>query len=166
MAADAPLHPDVSPLATLLGTWQGRGAGEYPTISPFGYVESITFGHVGKPFLAYQQRTRGTDDGPPMHAESGYWRVPSPGRAELVLAHPTGVTEILEGELVATATGLLLDLRSTSIGLTSSAKDVTATQRTFGVDGDTLQYTFRMAAVGEPMTHHLEATLHRTPASG
>ena len=29
------------------------------------------------------------------------------------------------------------------------------------MNGDTMRYEMHMAAVGEPMTHHLEATLHR-----
>ena len=94
------LHPDVAVLAPLLGTWVGSGSGEYPTIEPFSYVESITFSHVGKPFVAYTQRTRHPDTGAPMHSEAGYLRVPRPGNIEIVMAQPTGLAEIYEGAVV------------------------------------------------------------------
>ena len=158
----ADLHPAIALLAPLLGTWAGRGAGEYPTIEPFSYTEEVTFGHVGKPFLSYVQRTRADDDGRPLHAETGFLRVPSAGRVELILAHPTGVTEIDEGTLSVQETTIEMELVATAIGRTASAKEVSALGRSIRVDGDELTYTLRMGAVGQPLQHHLTATLHRT----
>jgi hypothetical protein len=158
------LHPGVTVLAPLLGTWTGHGAGEYPTIASFGYLEEVNFGHVGKPFLAYGQRTKADDDGRPLHAETGYLRVPSAGRVELVLAHPTGITEVQEGVLSLDGSAIVLELRATAIGLTASAKEVTALRRSFRIDGDELTYTVAMGAVGQPLQHHLSATLHRKDA--
>ena len=160
------LHPNIAHVADLLGTWSGDGHGEYPTITPFDYAESITFGHVGKPFLSYQQRTRslGTPElpGQPMHAESGYWRFPSAGRIEVVLSHPTGVLEVEEGTIEVTLGGtLVIEMATTKVALTSTAKSVTGIERTFRINGDTMEYDLRMAAVGLPMQHHLSARLIR-----
>lgn len=155
-------HPGIAALAPLLGTWSGAGTGDYPTIAPFAYTEEISFGHAGKPFLTYTQRTRG-DDGRPLHAETGYLRMPSAHRVELVLAHPTGVTEIDEGTLTAQDDGFVIDVHSTTIGLSESAKDVMALRRSITLRGDELHYTVLMAAVGQPLVHHLTATLHRQP---
>jgi hypothetical protein len=157
----AELHSGIAVMAPLLGTWVGQGAGEYPTIEPFGYLEEVTFGHVGKPFLTYSQRTKASDDGRPLHAETGYIRVPSPRRVEWVLAHPTGITEIQEGTLSVNGTTIGMELTATTIGRTSSAKDVTALSRSIRVNGDELTYTLRLGAVGKPLQHHLAATLRR-----
>jgi hypothetical protein len=129
-----PLHPDVEPLAFLLGTWLGEGRGEYPTIEPFAYGEEIRFSHVGKPFLAYTQRTWALDDERPLHSEMGYWRPKPEGAVELA---------------------------TVSLGLAPTAKQVDRLERSFHVEGDLLGYELRMAAVGVPLTHHLSAELRR-----
>jgi len=153
----ATLHPDLAPLGFLLGRWAGEGEGGYPTVEDFGYGEEITVSHVGKPFLAYAQRTWSLDDGRPLHAETGYWRCPGPGRVELVVAHPTGVVEVSEGE----CTGTAMVLASTTVARTASAKEVDALVRRIEVTGDRLVYELDMAAVGVPLTFHLRGVLRR-----
>ena len=153
------MHPDVEPISFLVGTWRGEGRGVYPTIASFDYGEEIRFGAVpGKPFLTYQQRTWALDDQRPLHAETGYWRPKPEGRLEVVLAHPTGISEIEEG-LIA---GDTINLVATAIGRSATAKEVTGLPRRFElVGGDGLRYEVHLAAVGQPLHGHLTAELKR-----
>jgi hypothetical protein len=154
---DTELHVDLVPLADLVGTWTGRGQGSYPTIDGFDYLEELTFTHVGKPFLTMVQRTRHPDSGAPMHTEVGYLRVPAPGVVELVVAQPTGLAEVGVG----TVSERSLRVRTT-VHATPSAKEVSEVERELHWDGDQLRYRLAMAAVGQPLTHHLAAALTRT----
>ena len=73
-AAAAPgpdVHAALGPLAALVGTWRGEGAGHYPTIADFRYREEATFGHDGRPVLRYAQRTWRLEEDLPMHVEAG-----------------------------------------------------------------------------------------------
>jgi THAP4-like, heme-binding beta-barrel domain len=159
---DTELHPDVAGLACLLGQWAGEGQGEYPTIQPFRYREEVTFGHVGKPFLAYRQATVNLATGLPAHAEVGYLRGVGDGRVELILAHPTGIAEVTEGTVETQPDGgLRLHLRSRTVAGSGTAKEVRSLERTVEVRGDVLRYDLAMGAVGQPHQHHLRAELHR-----
>jgi hypothetical protein len=156
-----PLHANAAALAFLLGDWQGEGEGSYePGVPPFRYHEQACFWHVGKPFLAYTQRTTALDDGRPLHSEMGYWRCLDGGAIELVLAHPTGFGEIALGTV---AEGRIA-LRTAAVARTPTAKQVTALERDIEVDGEVLRYRLGMGMHGEPVRWHLSATLRRVPA--
>lgn len=153
------LSPALSPVAALLGTWRGDGAGSYPTIEDFSYTDEVVFTDVGKPFLHYVQRSW-SPAGAPMHTETGYLRIPAPGVAELILAQPMGQTELAEGTISAEADTTVLELEA-RVASSASAKDVASTRRRYELTGDRLISRFAMAAVGQPMTHHLHSELRR-----
>jgi uncharacterized protein YceH (UPF0502 family) len=161
------LHPLLEPLRAFVGRWQGAGAGEYPTIEPFTYVEEIELQPVpGKPVLAYRSATRHPQSGVPMHAESGWLRPVGGDAVELVVAQGTGLVEVAEGLVDPFDGGGELVLGSSLVAGTATAKDVTATERRYRVAGDRLDYDLAMAAVGVPLTHHLRASLGRVRPAG
>ena len=155
---DRPVVEQLEPLAFLLGTWRGSGRGVYPTIEDFVYEEEAVFTHTGRPFLVYLQKTWHPDDGRPMHAESGIVRMLPDGRVEMVISHAFGIAEISEGTL----TGSTLEVTSSSLASTATAKTVEAVSRRMEVSGDEQQYSIDMAFGGHPLQGHLEAVLRRS----
>ena len=156
-AASPEIHPDLGEVVFLLGTWRGEGDGEWPGTRPFRYGEEVVFEDVGDDYLAYAQRSWSIDDGSPVHLERGFLRPAGPGRVELVLAHPLGITEVAEG----TVQGVLVEVASTDVGLTSTAGVVTELRRRIEVRDDTMLNETHMAMREVPLMSHVRARLER-----
>ena len=159
------LHPDLGPLRFLLGRWEGAGVVGYPTIESLQFGQEVSFSHNGKPYLIYVSRTwllnaDGTP-GRPLAMETGFWRPQPGGKVEVLLAHPTGITEIYLGEV----TGTKIEMATDVVARTASAKEVTAGHRLYGLVGPDLAYAYDMAAVGQPLQPHLSAQLKRAGAA-
>ena len=155
------LHPSLAPVRFLIGRWEGAGVVGYPTIESVNFGQEMTFSHNGKPFLIYASRTwliepDGTI-GRPLATESGYWRPQEDGGIEVLLAHPTGITEIYIGAV----TGTKIELATDAVVRTATAKEVTAGQRLYGLIGADLGWAYDMAAVGQPLQSHVSAQLKR-----
>ncbi|MGW0735416.1 FABP family protein [Streptomyces sp. NPDC002851] len=159
-------HPLLAPVLGLLGTWHGRGQGGYPTLgADFAYAQRVTFSHDGRPFLHYEARAWLLDpDGAPLRPaarESGWWRLQPDGRVEALITQPTGIAEIAVGHAAAGT----IDLATDHVSRTPTAKEVEATRRRYtlteAADGDTLTFVHDLAAVGQPLQHHLAAKLRR-----
>ena len=157
---DGLVHPSVEAVQKLLGTFVGTGHGEYPTISSFDYRDEVTFSDVGKPFVHYVQKTFAVDDGRPLHTETGYLRPGADGHVEFTMALPTGQTESLEGSLADVDGVLTIELDGVTTN-TSTAKRVDSTRRLYRLEGNVLQTSFDMAAVGRASSRHLTSQLRR-----
>jgi hypothetical protein len=151
------VHADLEPLSFLIGAWRGGGDGEFPTIGAFRYGEEMVFEHVGDPFLLYSQRSWLEADEVPLHFERGFLRPAAPGRVELVLAHPLGLTEVAEGTLE----GTVMTTASTAMGRTTTGDPVIELVRRWRVDGDRLSYELDMATEMTPLVRHLTGELRR-----
>ena len=158
MQEEPTLHPSLEPVAWLLGTFEGEGRGDYPTIEAFDYLERVTFAHVGTPVLSYVQRTWNARTGQPMHGESGYLRLPTATAVELVVAHTFGIAEVQEGEVRDGE----IHLVSRALSPTATAKRVTSVRRRWCRDPDGLRVDVWMAYGHVPETHHLSSALRRT----
>ena len=150
-------------LQLLLGEWSGNGKGEFPTIEPFEYLETINFSSDGRPFLHYEQKTRrrraGQAEYVPSHWESGFIRLLLDGQVEVTCAHGGGRLEMLRGTLEETEKGFILRLQSTAF---LNDPRMLETSRVITLDGDTLHYIQNMHTTAVPESaHHVEATLNR-----
>jgi hypothetical protein len=161
-----PVHAALAPLSFLLGRWEGAGVVGYPTIESVNFGQEISFSHNGKPFLIYSSRTWLIDQdgaiGRPLSIESGYWRPAPENGVEVLLTHPTGITEIYLGDV----TGTKIEIVTDAVVRTASAKEVTAGKRLYGLIGLDLAYAYDMAAVGQPLQPHVSAQLKYVGPTG
>lgn len=174
-----PEHPAITPLSFLLGRWKGTGKGDYPTIEPFDFLQEVTFSHIGKPYLIYTSRSwrlatdeqgelERDDQGDlvrlePLAVEAGFWRPQPEGQVEVVLSHPTGISEVYLGAFRSLTS---IEMVTDAVVRTATAKPYTAGKRLYGLvpsqtrEGEKdLAYAFDMAAMDQPLTPHLWAVL-------
>ena len=155
------LHPDLAPLAWMVGRWEGTGRGTYPETQDFEFGQQVDFAHNGSNFLHYLSQTFELDaEGRavrPITMETGFWRPQGGGGLEVVMCHPDGYAEVWYGQI----TGAKIELATDAVARTATASDYSAGSRLYGyVEGDLL-WTFDKAAAGHPLQSHLWARLRR-----
>ena len=155
------LHPDLMPLAWLVGSWRGKGRGEYPNVPGFEFAQEVSFNHDGRPFLNYFSRSWIIDENNeiirPAASEVGFWRVKENNVLEVILAHNTGIAE----GWVGIVSGAKIQLAMDQGYLSPSAKIVTAGSRLYGLVEGELFTSYDMAAEGQTLQAHLWSSLER-----
>jgi len=153
----------ISQLFTLLvGTWNGEGRGQYPTVTSFDYRETLTFTRRDEKTLAYEQRTQKRYDGQTewleSHWENGFIRILENDELELTSAQ-IGRVEVLIG--TSETHGNLIRIHFMSKTITNDPRMVSSA-RTFELESDSLRYEMEMQTTAvERSMKHLETSLQR-----
>ncbi|MGK4597365.1 FABP family protein [Amycolatopsis sp. w19] len=153
-------------LLPLVGVWRGEGEVDYPTIEgPYRFGMQLTIAHDGRPFLTHEARAWLLDeDGKvirPAARESGFWRPQADDTIELLLTHNTGIVELFYGKPRGKASVPAWELGTDAVVRTSTAKDVTASQRLYGIVNGELGFVEERAMMGQELQPHTSALLRR-----
>jgi hypothetical protein len=157
------LHPELVPLAFLLGNWQGAGVCDFPGAEKCNFGQEVTFSHDGRPFLEYTSRTWVLDsDGNkvrPLESESGYWRVDADRKVEIVMSRDEGVVEVWYGELADKKPQI--DLVTDAVARLGSAGPYSGGKRLYGyVKGD-LMWVGEKSTPEVPLRPYMSAHLKK-----
>lgn len=158
---DGDLAADL-PLAWLLGRWRGEGvhAGAAPGDPDLAVTVEAEFTSTGGPVLAYRSRTLlGSGQGE-LRAEQGYWRA-TPQGLEVVLAHSSGVLEVLVGS----PAGTRVELGSDLVARTATGAPDTASTRLYGLVDGRLLFAVDVASGGQPLQPRVSGSLERLPGA-
>ena len=155
------LHPDLMPIAWLVGRWEGTGKATYPETEDFDFGQQVDFAHNGGPYLHYLSQIFEMDaEGHAVRAAGHGDRILAPAARRQAGggALPPGR---LRRSLVRHVAGAKIELSTDAVVRTASAEDYSAGQRLYGtVEGDLL-WTFDKAAAGHPLQSHMWARLRR-----
>ncbi len=156
------LHPSLTPLVFLLGTWQGAGVAEFPGQEACNFGQEVVFGHDGRDFLEYASRAWLLDDEGkrvrPLESEHGYWRI-ADRQVEAVMIRDQGVAEIWYGELAEGKPQL--DLATDAVARTAASPEYTGGKRLYGyVNGD-LMWVGEKSTPEVPLRPYMSAHLKK-----
>ncbi|MQY16329.1 hypothetical protein SRB5_65270 [Streptomyces sp. RB5] len=146
------LHPDLVPLAFLLGTWEGAGVFDFPGDEKCNFGQEVVFGHDGRDFLHYTSYTWVLDaEGAkvrPLESETGYWRIAKDRTIDVVMVRDGGVAEHWDGVLAEGKPQI--DLATDAVARSAGAPPYSGGKRLYGyVKGDLMW-------VGEKATPDVE----------
>ncbi|GAA2427842.1 FABP family protein [Streptomyces macrosporus] len=133
------LHPDLVPLAFLLGNWTGAGVADFPGREQCNFGQEVTFSHDGRDFLEYvshswELNSKGEKVGP-LETETGYWRIDKDRKVEVVMIRDRGVAEVWYGEMAEKKPQI--DLVTDAVARLASAGEYSGGKRLYGyVKGD------------------------------
>lgn len=160
---------ELVPVSWLAGRWEGAGVLVSDSTGEVQVGQEVDIAVDARGFLHHRSQLWRLDaDGArtePLDTEVGFWRSAveqgspqEPGiDVELVLAHPTGVVELLVGR----GTGARVDLVSDAVVRSPGGSDYTAGRRTYGlVEGDLL-WVLDVASPTEPLHARVSARLKR-----
>jgi len=156
-------NPNVQDIVSaLVGHWTGEGNGEYPTIEPFRYRETLEITErPDHPALHYEQRTwRQTHDGElASHWETGLLRLFSNADVRIINAQG-GRSEVMEGTWERKDDKWIILLEGSDF---AGDERVVRSLRHFRFDGENLDYEMRMETTAtNEMRLHLAASLRRS----
>lgn len=161
-SSEAPLAPELFPIAFLLGTWIGEGVGGYPGQPDYPFAQEIRFQRV--PDLAvfgYTSRIWDPETGETLDSEVGYWRTAgtfeSGLRVEVTLAHPSGIAEVFVGDV----DGGKIELTDNVTVRTATAREVQRSERLYGIVEGDLAYAIDIVAEGHGLRPHRSARLRK-----
>lgn len=162
----------LEPFRWLLGKWEGKGSGGFPTMPDFEFEDQMMFTHIeeafeAEPLIHFEEVAFVYEEGKRLfkHWESGFIKPASDNRIQFYVSHNTGRIEVFYGSF----RNVDLDKRSFEITFQSDflrngeglARAITSS-RTLTFDGEALSYVQSMStqSVAEE-TSHIKATLRR-----
>lgn len=149
-------------LLRLIGTWEGFGTIEFPTLEtvPYREVLEIQEGRNGQ-YLHYLQHTWRQEDGREIgsHHETGFITTGVNGTIRILSAQGSDRVEILHGDV--SSKGGVVAIELTSIDIAGDDRMIRS-WRSLQLDGEELAYTMGMATTQVPEgAIHLTARLNR-----
>jgi len=148
-------------LSLLVGSWEGTGFGEFPTLAPFTYRERLEISNRGPGVAHYAQETWRSSNAEEArsHIETGFINLSDDGDIEILNAQGSDRVEALTGQWSLNDGVVSFELASAVLAYDDR---MIRSWRTLTIADDELSYVMGMATSLVPDgARHLTAALQR-----